>query len=69
MKKRRRYKTVVEYEKEIAQMRKKAKKVIDRGRLKNMKVDEAALLIFQNRWVLAKNKLRLVKQFPERENI
>jgi len=68
MKKNRRYKTVVEYEKDLARMRKKAKEKLDGGALKGMKIDDAAHLIFQNRWVIAKNKLRLVKQFPEREN-
>lgn len=63
----RRYKTVIEYEKELALMRKKAQVKIDDGTLPG-EVDEVAMLMFQNRWVVAKSKLRLVKQFPEREN-
>ena len=65
---RRRYKTVVEYENEIEKMRQKAADVKREKNFSHMTIDQVAHLVFQNRWVKTRNNLRLILQFPEREN-
>ena len=68
MKKRRRYKTVAEYEKDIDRMRSQAADVKREKNFTDMTIDDVAYLVFQNSWVTARTKLRLILKFPDREN-
>lgn len=65
---RRKYKTKIEYEKELDLMRRKASKWLeDHPGVHNRDVDDAAMLMFRQKWINAKNGLRLVTKFPDRE--
>ena len=65
--KRRRYKTIAEYEKDIAFMHRKAQVFMDEKGLSGT-VEQNAQVMFRGRYTNAVNGLRILKERPELEN-